>query len=142
MEYEKRKSPSISRRLKMWNFGWNITRTYKPPPHRLKRGSTVDHAAYVGPEGSLSVDTDKQTAVVHNGIKAGGTPLATEAAVIDLAYKIDDLARFIDNQARRINDLEAVIEGDNVLLSDLSRRINDLMYRINDLENLNGRGLN
>lgn len=41
------------------------------------RGTTAQHANYVGPEGQITVDTDKKTLVVQDGVMPGGNPLAT-----------------------------------------------------------------
>ena len=43
---------------------------------KLRRGSTSDHSSFTGAEGEVTVDTDKETLVVHNGAQAGGFPLA------------------------------------------------------------------
>jgi hypothetical protein len=45
---------------------------------QLRRGTTTEHASFTGVVGEVTVDTDKDTAVVHDGSTAGGTPLATE----------------------------------------------------------------
>jgi len=46
-----------------------------------RRGTTADHATFTGAVGELTVDTDKKTVVVHDGLTAGGTPLAKEADI-------------------------------------------------------------
>ena len=45
---------------------------------KLRRGSTSQHASFTGAEGEVTIDTTKDTAVVHNGAQAGGKPLAKE----------------------------------------------------------------
>lgn len=45
---------------------------------QLHRGTTAEHATYTGPVGELTIDTTKDTAVVHDGVTAGGFPLARE----------------------------------------------------------------
>jgi hypothetical protein len=42
---------------------------------RFRRGTTAQHAAFTGIEGEVTVDTDKDVPVVHNGSTAGGFPL-------------------------------------------------------------------
>ena len=42
------------------------------------RGTTAQHAAYTGKIGDLTVDTDKKVVVVHDGVTAGGVPMARE----------------------------------------------------------------
>ena len=46
-----------------------------------RRGSTVEHSTFTGAVGELTIDTTKNTVVVHDGTTAGGVPLATEASV-------------------------------------------------------------
>lgn len=43
---------------------------------QLRRGTTAAHAAFTGAAGEVTVDTDKKTAVVHDGATAGGIALA------------------------------------------------------------------
>ena len=49
---------------------------------KLRRGTTSDHSSFTGAEGEVTVDTTKDTLVVHDGSTQGGTPLAKESAVI------------------------------------------------------------
>ena len=46
---------------------------------KLRRGSTSQHSSFTGAEGEVTVDTTKDTLVVHDGSTAGGIPLAKEA---------------------------------------------------------------
>lgn len=43
---------------------------------QLRRGTTAQHSAFTGLVGEITVDTDKDTIVVHDGSTAGGFPLA------------------------------------------------------------------
>jgi hypothetical protein len=43
-----------------------------------RRGTTAEHASFTGALGELTVDTDKNTVVVHDGSTGGGFPLALE----------------------------------------------------------------
>jgi hypothetical protein len=45
---------------------------------KLRRGTTTQHASFTGAEGEVTIDTTKDTAVVHDGSQAGGRPLARE----------------------------------------------------------------
>lgn len=47
---------------------------------RLYRGTTQQHSDYAGPVGEITVDTEKYTVVVQNGV-TGGVPLARESDV-------------------------------------------------------------
>ena len=55
---------------------------------QLRRGTTVQHSSFTGAVGEVTVDTTKDTVVVHDGTTAGGFPLAKESAMsgfIDLS---------------------------------------------------------
>lgn len=43
-----------------------------------RRGTTAQHVSFTGLLAELTVDTDKDTVVVHDGSTAGGVPLAKE----------------------------------------------------------------
>jgi hypothetical protein len=45
---------------------------------KRRRGTTTEHASFTGAEGEITIDTTKDTAVVHDGATAGGYPLAKE----------------------------------------------------------------
>jgi hypothetical protein len=45
---------------------------------QYRRGTTAEHSTFTGLAGEITVDTTKDTVVVHDGAKAGGYPLATE----------------------------------------------------------------
>jgi len=47
---------------------------------QLRRGTTSEHATFTGAVGEVTVDTTKDTVVVHDGVLAGGHPLLKEAA--------------------------------------------------------------
>ena len=49
---------------------------------KLRRGTTSQHSSFTGAEGEVTVDTSKDTLVVHDGSTAGGVPLAKEAGNI------------------------------------------------------------
>ena len=42
---------------------------------KLRRGSTSQHSSFTGAEGEVTVDTDKDTLVVHDGSTQGGFPV-------------------------------------------------------------------
>lgn len=49
-----------------------------PFAFQRRRGTTAQHASFTGLLGELTVDTDKDVVVVHDGSTAGGFPLARE----------------------------------------------------------------
>ena len=48
---------------------------------QLRRGTTGQHSAFTGLVGEVTIDTDKDTIVVHDGVTAGGYPLAKASDV-------------------------------------------------------------
>ena len=50
---------------------------------QLRRGTTAEHSAFTGLVGEITVDTTKDTIVVHDGVTAGGYPLAKASEVVD-----------------------------------------------------------
>lgn len=46
---------------------------------QLRRGTTAEHNTFTGAVGEVTVDTDKKTVVVHDGVTVGGHPVATRA---------------------------------------------------------------
>lgn len=48
-------------------------------PVQQFRGTTAQHAKYTGRPGELTVDTNKNVVVVHDGVTAGGHPMASSA---------------------------------------------------------------
>jgi hypothetical protein len=51
---------------------------------QLRRGTTTEHNTFTGAAGELTVDTTKNTAVIHDGSTAGGYPLQKEGVAGDL----------------------------------------------------------
>lgn len=47
---------------------------------QLRRGTTAEHAVFVGAEGELTIDTTRDIAIVHDGVKLGGHELVGVAA--------------------------------------------------------------
>ena len=48
---------------------------------QLRRGTTAQINAFTGAVGEVSVDTDKDVLVVHDGVTAGGFPVAARANI-------------------------------------------------------------
>lgn len=47
---------------------------------RRRRGTTAQHAGFIGAEGEITLDTSKKTVVVHDGATPGGFAAAREPA--------------------------------------------------------------
>ena len=39
---------------------------------QFRRGTTAEHALFTGAQGELTIDTDKNMAVIHDGTTTGG----------------------------------------------------------------------
>lgn len=46
---------------------------------QLRKGTTTEHSTFTGAVGEVTVDTDKDVLVVHDGVTAGGFPVAARA---------------------------------------------------------------
>jgi len=42
---------------------------------QFRRGTTSEHTSFVGAPGEITIDTTKQTVVVHDGVRPGGYPI-------------------------------------------------------------------
>jgi len=58
---------------------------------KLRRGTTAQHSTFTGAEGEVTVDTDKDTVVVHDGTTVGGHELRRKDDTIT-GSEIDDNA--------------------------------------------------
>jgi hypothetical protein len=70
----------------------------------FRRGTTAQHATFVGANGEITVDTVKHVAVIHDGKTTGGWPLANAAQVNS---SISSLTANAANQAASIVSLTA-----------------------------------
>ena len=79
---------------------------------QLRRGTTDQHATYVGANGEVTVDTDKKTLVVNDGVTLGGTPLARE----------DSLTKFVrhDTAAQGLTGTQQSNVKTNIGLGNVS----------------------
>lgn len=60
---------------------------------KLRRGTTSQHSTFTGAEGEVTIDTDKDVVVVHDGTTVGGHPLvkATSLATVATSGDYNDL---------------------------------------------------
>ena len=79
---------------------------------QLRRGNTAQTAVFTGVIGEVTVDTDKKTIVVHDGVTQGGFPLALESNLtidvdkaFDTANSAFDQANLAFNKANSANIL-------------------------------------
>ena len=65
---------------------------------QFRRGNTAQTAAFTGAYAEITVDTDKRTAVVHDGVSPGGTTLAREY-ILRLVHDDANTAQYTANLA-------------------------------------------
>tara|TARA_A200000159_G_C7310285_1_gene334286 strand:- start:251 stop:1093 length:843 start_codon:yes stop_codon:yes gene_type:complete len=81
---------------------------------QLRRGTTAEHASFTGAVGEVTIDADKDTAVVHDAYQAGGFPLLRED-LNNLANASITAAKMATNsgtygQTLQVNDAGTAIE--------------------------------
>jgi hypothetical protein len=88
---------------------------------RLKRGNTAANNAYTGAAGEVTVDTTKNTVVVHDGATAGGFPLAVEGAtgsgIVETITGVDGVLVDDTDPANIIISSSAVLKNTTPLIS-------------------------
>ena len=65
---------------------------------KLRRGTTSQHSSFTGAEGEVTVDTTKDTVVVHDGSTQGGHPLLKESGTATLATEVTVTANNSTNE--------------------------------------------
>jgi hypothetical protein len=62
---------------------------------QFRRGSTTEHATFIGAPGEITIDTTKKIVVVHDGVTAGGYP-ASRLESVDGTVTFTGLVRAIN----------------------------------------------
>jgi hypothetical protein len=71
---------------------------------KRRRGTTSQHSTFTGLEGEITIDTTKDTAVVHDGATAGGFPLAKESGSAIAATTLSASGAFSANGGATLGD--------------------------------------
>lgn len=79
---------------------------------QLRRGNTSQTNAFTGAVAEITVDTDKNTIVVHDGSTAGGFALALESAQQD-SYAFDTANAAFDQANTNLNSVTAAFDHAN-----------------------------
>ena len=77
---------------------------------KLRRGTTSQHSSFTGAEGEVTVDTTKDTLVVHDGSTAGGVPLAKESDNLSLIDE-DDMATNSNSRPPSQQSVKAYVDA-------------------------------
>lgn len=64
---------------------------------QARRGTTAQHTTFTGAAGEITVDASKNTAVVHDGITAGGYPLSLETGAKLAGFPVNSVKITTDN---------------------------------------------
>ena len=93
-----------------------------PTQLQLRRGTTTEHSTFSGAVGEVTVDTTKDTLIVHDGATNGGFPLAKEAGATFGNTNVTGDFSFADN-AKAIfgagSDLQIYHTGTQSIISDV-----------------------
>jgi hypothetical protein len=86
---------------------------------KLRRGTTSQHAGFTGAEGEVTVDTDKDTVIVHDGTTAGGHELRRKDDASFSVLEVGDAtAAYIDLKTPDTDDYDGrvISEADTATL--------------------------
>ena len=86
---------------------------------KLRRGTTSQHSSFTGAEGEVTVDTTKDTLVVHDGSTAGGVPLAKESANLSLIDE-DNMSTNSATRPPSQQSVKAYVDTADALKANLS----------------------
>ena len=85
---------------------------------QLRRGTTAEHSTFTGAVGEITVDTDKDVVVIHDGATAGGFPLTRQLSDLGLTATATEL-NYVDGVTSSIQT-QIDAKGTVSSLSDLS----------------------
>jgi len=86
---------------------------------QLRRGTTAQHSSFTGVAGEVTVDTDKDTIVVHDGSTAGGFPLVKESSLGSTVQAYDADTAKTDVSQTYTASQRGTVTTDNDLSFDL-----------------------
>ena len=84
---------------------------------KLRRGTTSQHSSFTGAEGEVTVDTTKDTLVVHDGSTAGGHPISKESANLSLIDE-DNMATNSASRPPSQQSVKAYVDAGDLSLID------------------------
>lgn len=95
-----------------------------PTVVQFRRGTTVQNSAFTGARGEISIDSDKQVIVVHDGVTAGGNELLgrnlTNQTVVGHFIPAVDSTYDLGDSAKKWRDL--YLSGSTIFLGDATLR--------------------
>lgn len=81
---------------------------------QIRGGTTVQHSTFTGALREITIDTDKDVVVVHDGTTTGGFPLAKQTSVDSKVTKVTST----DNAVVRFNGTTGDVQNSGVIIDD------------------------
>lgn len=81
---------------------------------QIRGGTTVQHSTFTGALREITIDTDKDVVVVHDGTTVGGFPLAKQTSVDSKVTKVTST----DNAIVRFNGTTGEVQNSGVVIDD------------------------
>lgn len=81
---------------------------------QIRGGTTVQHSTFTGALREITIDTDKDVVVVHDGTTVGGFPLAKQTSVDSKVTKVTST----DNAIVRFNGVTGDVQNSGVIIDD------------------------
>ena len=99
---------------------------------QIRKGNTIQTAAFTGAIAEITVDTDKKTLVVHDGVTVGGIPLARESALS--ANQVFSQAAFnAANSAATLSAATDLTQNNSITAAFLAANSADTLSAATDL---------
>jgi hypothetical protein len=90
---------------------------------KLRGGTTAEHATFTGGEREVTVDTDKNTLVLHDGVTAGGIEMLNEnsaAAVNITTWSITETGGNLYFSVGGVNKMKLDSNGNLDVVGDMN----------------------
>ena len=78
---------------------------------QFRRGTTSEHSTFTGAAGEITVDTDKDVAVVHDGSTAGGFPLVRQLSDLSVTATAAEL-NYLDITTLGLSEASKAVTAD------------------------------
>ena len=80
---------------------------------QFRRGTTSEHSTFTGAVGEITVDTDKDVVVVHDGSTAGGFPLVRQLSDLSAITATATELNYIDITTLGLTEASKVVTADS-----------------------------
>lgn len=107
---------------------------------QFRRGTTAEHSVFTGQSGEITVDTDKNVSVIHDGATVGGHPLVGTSTTQRITNKdingtninvsgVSTLSGGVQGTMKTLYPSFGIVEND---LCDQYSKINDLVLLVSE----------